>query len=127
MKSRALILASMLSMIGSPAGAKDDPILFTCTYATFSDAGGLNEAEAGFQLRFMIEPKAKKSYFIGNNGSTAVRLVPNAGGVTFIEITKAGNVMVTAITNRGESVHSRSSIVLGDLVPSQYYGSCKKS
>jgi len=128
MQSRTLIIASTLFVGSSTAAlAKDDPILFTCDYATYSDERGLNRAEKGFQLRFMIEPKTKTSYFIGNNGSTPVKLVPNADGVTFVEITDSGNVTVTAITHRGASVHSRSSMILGDLVPSQYYGSCKRS
>jgi hypothetical protein len=128
MHPHTLIVASTLFVSSSTAAlAKDDPVLFTCDYATYSDERGLNRAEKGFQLRFMIEPRTKKSYAIGNNGSTPVKLVANADGLTFVEITDSGNVMVTAITNRGASAHSRSSMILGDLVPSQYYGTCKKS
>ena len=59
-------------------------------------------------------------------GSTEVKLIPNTGGLTFVEVTGTGNVMVTVISDDGRSVHSRNGMVLGKIVPSQYYGRCKK-
>lgn len=126
-RCRLFVALALLSAIESSALAKDDPTLFTCSYTTFSNEKGLHSAEKGFELRFMIERRTAKSYFIGNNGSTEVKLIRNADGLSFVEITDFGNVMVTAINRSGKSVHSRSSIVLGDLVPSQYYGHCQKS
>jgi len=64
---------------------------------------------------------------VAKNGSVDVITVINSqGGVTFIEKTLTGNIMTTSITDGGKSVHSRNSIVAGELVPSQYYGSCYK-
>ena len=63
---------------------------------------------------------------IGNAGSSSVSLVPNVEGFTLIEITGIGNVNTTVITSKGKSIHSRGSMISGDIIPSQYYGSCRK-
>ena len=61
---------------------------------------------------------------IGNNGSTELAMVDTQGGITFIEKTGTGNVMVTVISFNGVSAHSRSPILIGYVVPWQYYGEC---
>ena len=54
-------------------------------------------------------------------------LIPNKleKGISFIEITPAGNAMTTAIDATGASVHSRNTIIEGILTPTQYYGKCE--
>ena len=101
-----------------------DTMTFECDYATYSDRMGLHKVEGPFKLTFLIDSKADKAYLIGNNGSSEVVLIPNGGGVTLVETTDTGNVMVTAITKKGESVHSRNGIMGGKIIPSQYYGKC---
>lgn len=119
----SLLLAGFASLTAGAAQA--DPGTFICEYKTYSDATGSHKAEDDFRLTFIVDEQANKSYMLGKLGSTEVMLVPNADGLTFVEITDAGNVHVTAISKRRKSVHSRSTNVLGDLVPSQYYGTCK--
>jgi len=99
---------------------------FECNYDTYSDEEGNHKAKDKFAMSFLVDPAAKKAYMLGALGSTEVELIPNTGGLTFIEVTRTGNVMVTAISDDGRSVHSRNGIVLGKIVPSQYYGRCKK-
>jgi hypothetical protein len=87
---------------------------------------GVKKESKPFELRFVSDPKTKKAYMLGNNGSSEVTLIGNSGGgVTFIEVTDSGNVMVTTIASSGEAVHSRNGIISGELIPSQYYGKCK--
>ncbi|MDD5472400.1 MAG: hypothetical protein PHP05_10860, partial [Sideroxydans sp.] len=87
---------------------------------------GNHKANDNFAMSFLVDPTARKAYMLGNQGSTEVKLIPNTGGVTFVEVTAAGNVMVTVIADDGHSVHSRNGMILGKIVPSQYYGRCKK-
>ncbi|BDU59354.1 hypothetical protein LMORI2_23360 [Limnohabitans sp. MORI2] len=61
---------------------------------------------------------------MGNNGSAEVKAIQNAGGISFVEITTSGNVMVTTIAKSGEAVHSRNAVMQSQLVSSQYYGKC---
>lgn len=76
------------------------------------------------ELRFVSDPTTEKAYLIGSNGSSEVHTIKNVSGVSFVEITGTGNVMTTTIKSSGEAVLSRNAIILGDLIPTQYYGKC---
>lgn len=98
---------------------------FTCNFPLSASPSGVKKESKPFELRFVTDDQTKKAYIIGNNGSTEVIQFGNQGnGITFVEVTGSGNVMVTAITASGEAVHSRNGIIGGELIPSQYYGKC---
>jgi len=120
------VLVVACVFIGCANLARAETTTFECDYKTWGDDKGLHKVKALFRLTFLIDTSSKKAYIIGNVGSSEVSLVPNAEGLTLIEITASGNVMTTVITSKGNSVHSRGSILSGDLVPSQYYGNCLK-
>jgi hypothetical protein len=124
-RTKAALVATCVSVVSSNF-ARADTTTFECDYKTYGDDKGLHKVKAPFRLTFLIDTSARKAYIIGNVGSSEVSLVPNADGLTLVEITGSGNVMTTAITSKGKSVHSRGSIMSGDLIPSQYYGSCQK-
>lgn len=124
-RTKAVLIAACVS-VGASNLARGDTTTFECDYKIYGDDKGLHKVEAPFRLTFLIDTSSKKAYIIGNVGSSEVSLVPNADGLTLVEITGSGNVMTTVITSKGKSVHSRGGILFGDLVPSQYYGSCRK-
>ena len=78
-----------------------------------------------FRLTFVVDSQAGTAYVLGNAGTEPVSVVQAEDGMTFIEVTQTGNVMSTAVNHAGRSVHSRNTIMFGDLTPSQYYGTCK--
>lgn len=96
---------------------------YECLFTNFSNPEG-NHKET-FKLTFMIDEKTKKSYMIGNNGSSKVAHIDKGNGISFVEITGLGNVMTTTIDSNMKAVHSRNTVgILGELLPSQFYGSC---
>lgn len=98
---------------------------FTCNFPLSASPTGVKKESKLFELRFVSDNQTKKTYLLGNNGSSEVTPFGNqGGGITFVEVTDSGNVMVTAITASGEAVHSRNGIISGKLIPSQYYGKC---
>lgn len=98
---------------------------FSCNFPLSASSSGVKKESKPFELRFVSDDQTKKAYLIGNNGSSEVTPFRNhGGGITFVEVTDSGNVMVTAITTSGEAVHSRNGIISGTLIPSQYYGKC---
>lgn len=102
-----------------------DTTTFFCNYPIYADLEGLHKQKGTFELRFLINNPPEKSYLVGNNGSAEVGVISNwDGGITLVEITNSGNVMTTAISKDGESTHSRSNSIAGQLVPSQHYGKC---
>jgi hypothetical protein len=62
---------------------------------------------------------------VGSLGLVDVIIIKGVRAVSFLEITGAGNVVTTTVTEKRISAHSRNSVIFGKLVPSQYYGSCK--
>jgi hypothetical protein len=99
---------------------KADVVNFDCTFPVFASKEGLNENQK-FSMQFIID--GENSYVTGNNGSSKVHLVSGNECITFLEVTASGNVMTTTITKSGESVHSRHTVI-GELIPTQYYGKC---
>ena len=98
---------------------------FACSFSNAASPSGVKKESKPFELRFVSDDQTKKAYLIGNNGSSEVTPVENrGGGVTFVEITDSGNVIVTTITSSGEAVHSRNGIISEKLIPSQYYCKC---
>lgn len=105
-----------------PVFAVAETITFVCDYQSYSDQEGNHSVKGEFVLTFLID--GDKAYMIGNNGSEPVNVTAGDDYLSFIEVTATGNIMTTAITSGGTSVHSRNSKMFGDLIPSQYYGTC---
>lgn len=121
----AIRIAALVGIL-LPWSAHSATISYTCRFPTEASPKGLANQAQPFELRFVVDTGAKKSYLLGNAGSSEVELIPNTDGVSFVEITASGNVMVTAITAAGAAVHSRNGIMFKELIPSQYYGTCTR-
>ena len=122
-----LILALlMLSLIPTFAYGGDTETII-CNYSSYSDEKGNHKVTDKFVLTFIVDNTKKTAYILGDQGSDKVALIPLAKGegISFIEITGSGNVMTTAIDTKGDSVHSRNTIINGEIVPTQYYGKCE--
>ena len=122
---RTLLLVACL-VLCAPLTVLSATTSYTCTFTVEASPKGLAKQAKPFELRFVIDTAAEKAYLLGNAGSSEVELIPNTDGISFVEITRSGNVMVTAITTAGEAVHSRNGIMFKELVPSQFYGRCAK-
>jgi len=118
---KKLLIALMLI---SPVSFAD-VVTLECDYPTWSDSSGAHKA-TDFSFKFLSDSESGKTYMNGSSGSTEVMTLSREdGGINFIEVTSTGNVMVTTVLGGGASVHSRNSVIVGELIPSQYYGNCK--
>ena len=116
------VAVSVMAFISPQVSAS--AIEFQCDYQLVASPDGLEPA-GQFALRFTLDTISNDAFMVGNNGLSQVMPVSNKDGITFVEVTNTGNVMTTTInTTDGESVHSRNSIIVGGLVPTQYYGTC---
>jgi hypothetical protein len=122
MHTRAVAVLALSSLL--PCMANAATTSYACRFTVEASPKGLAKQEKPFELRFVVDTETKKSYLVGNAGSSEVEIIPNTDGVSFVEITSSGNVMVTAIATNGSAVHSRNGIMFKNLIPSQYYGSC---
>jgi hypothetical protein len=108
-----------------PVLAYADTATYSCNYTTYSAQKGNHKVEKKFELNFIVDKAAGKSYMLGNNGSTEVKLLESSDQLAFLEVTSSGNLMTTAIDSKLNSVHSRNSVMFGEMLPSQYYGKCE--
>ena len=126
MKTSLLMILPLIMLLTIPVTALSETRSYTCIYPSYSDGKRIQKVEKEFKLIFIVDTSKKTVYMVGNMGSTEVSMSPViSGGFTFIEITGGGNVMTTSIDSKLNSVHSRNSIIDGELLPSQYYGVCK--
>jgi hypothetical protein len=100
---------------------------YTCHYQSYSDKKGNHKMPEDFKLVFVVDTEKEKAKTIGSKGSFDVEMLYSpSGGMTFIEMIDGGKVLTTSIDSSGKSVHSRNIIVEGEILPSQYYGTCSK-
>ena len=85
--------------------------------------------KASFDIRFVFDEGGAK--IVGNAGVEPVAviragsLVSTADAYQFVERTGTGVLQITAIDAGLNAVHSRHSVIGGELAPSQYYGRCR--
>jgi len=97
---------------------------YSCDYTSYSDQKGNHKAKDKFVLNFIVDTGSGKSYLLGNNGSAEIKSFIYEDRAIFIEVTATGNIISTAVDSNLNSVHSRNSVIIGELVPSQHYGKC---
>ena len=121
------IMLVILMLVFIPTLVYGDTETFIRNYSTYSDANGNHKVTDKFVLTFIVDMTKKTAIMLGSQGTEEVTLIPSGvgEGISFIEITGAGNVMTTAIDSKGNSVHSRNTIIHGEIVPTQYYGKCE--
>ena len=120
------LLLLIISLVLIPITALCETETCFCNYTTYSDESGKHNVKGKFDLTFIIDKSKDIAYILGDQGSAEVKfLFSEMGGITFIEITGAGNVMTTTIDAKGNSVHSRNTVINGKIVPTQYYGKCE--
>lgn len=98
--------------------------LFDCEYDHYSSDDLRVEKAKNFNLLFLVRDDGSAS-MIGNLGAEPLKIrTPSDDAINFIETTDTGNLMLTTIDSELKSVHSRHTVMYGELVPTQYYGQC---
>jgi len=119
------VVIFILSLLTANANAS--VVTFICTYQKYANDTGISRAEKDFKLTFNLDTVSSKAFMVGNIGVEEVTFIQHNEGFNFIEITGAGAVQTTVIDMRGNSVHSRHTIVQKEIVPSQFYGTCVRN
>jgi tRNA A37 threonylcarbamoyladenosine modification protein TsaB len=80
-----------------------------------------------------INLKKGEARVIGNQGAGDIAVIVTGTGITFIEQTTFGNLAFTTVFHERPKgfedfavIHSRHMDIIGVIMPSQYYGTCKK-
>ena len=121
MKRILILVLFLLACLASTSRAGS--LHWKCSYSLVASLDGLQKEQ--FQLEFALDTSTRRAVLIGNAGLADVDFYNGDQGVTFQERLPTGAIQTTTITHKdGSSVHSRHSIVLGQLAPTQYYGKC---
>ncbi|RPJ15412.1 MAG: hypothetical protein EHM37_03695 [Deltaproteobacteria bacterium] len=129
MMMRPAVIILMLSAFVclTPIPALCDTMTYTCHYQSYSDRKGNHKMAEDFFFDDAAATEKQKAKTIGSKGRFDVEMLYSpSGGMTFIEMIDGGKVLTTTIDSSGKSVHSRNIIVEGEILPSQYYGTCSK-
>lgn len=119
-----LVTAAMVVLLPTPSAAATAK--HVCSFPNFhSFDENQMQTVSDFSVAFSYDTLTNDAFIEGNNGLSPVTLIRGQNGLTFLEILSTGAVQSTTISLNGSAVHSRHSIISGDLVPSQYYGECK--
>lgn len=122
-----VLLIVLLSVFGM---ADDDKhTTFACEFNTYATEKG---SFRGDMMRFSILTNdTNGTYMIkGNNGVSHGNIIRGDKGLSFIKVTRLGNITTTTMSRippfeeKQKAVHSRNILSGGKLLASQYYGTC---
>ncbi len=120
-----VILLSVFSLANNNKHAT-----FSCEFTTYATEKGTFRGDV---MRFTIVTNdTNGTYTIkGNNGVSQGNIIRGDKGLSFIKVTKLGNITTTTMTGvppfeeKQKAVHSRNILAGGKLLASQYYGTCQ--
>jgi hypothetical protein len=130
------LLPVVAVLVASAESSAQTPTKWECTFTHAAGYRGGEEKKRD-PARYTTKPEkldltfleaSGKAYILGNNGASEVARSPtDRGGIQFVERPASGVLQVTAIDQFGNAVHSRHTVGFeGDLIASQFYGSCTK-
>ena len=121
---RAVLISCLVAVFFGSTVAESAVQRFTCVFDRHMspETDGVS-GESSLSVEFVVDGTGQ-AFAVGRN-VYPVRLVVGDQGVTFLEELVTGVVQTTTIHKNGEAVHSRHTILLGEFIPSQYYGACK--
>ena len=98
---------------------------YQCAFTYWHDDSGSTGKEK-MNITFIVDLAANKATVTGNVGTAEVDFVNGVFGISFIEETGVGNIMLTTIEHKsGKAVHSRHfHEPFGGAIYSQWYGKC---
>lgn len=101
----------------------DELFTFVCSFDKVSSIDGVKKTnDIEFPpIKFIYKANEQKALMVGNAGTVEVLVVLRADSVDFIQIEPI-NVTTTILFKTAEVVHSRNTVLVGTLMPSQYYG-----
>ena len=102
-----------------------EAVKIVCEFRFYSDLNGSSPVKDGFALTFQYDSISNDAFIIGNQGLSPVHLIRAESGMSFLEPLRTGAVQTTTVDSKMFVVHSRHTIINGNLEPSQYYGQCK--
>ena len=122
-----IVLVVLFSVLSVAADLKQTT--FACEFTMYATEKGTFK---GDPVRFTIVANDTNGTYTlkGTSGQSKGNIIRGDKGLSFIKVTKLGNITTTTITlspplkDDQKAVHSRNILSGGKLLASQYYGKC---
>ncbi len=122
----AFLLVLCVAAVSGSVKAESTVQRFVCVFDRHvsPETNGVS-SDSTLRTEFVVDGTGH-AFAVGRN-VYPVRVVVGNQGVTFLEELVTGAVQTTTIHETGSAVHSRHTMfsVAGEIMPSQYYGTCK--
>ncbi|MDQ7047768.1 MAG: hypothetical protein Q9M39_09260 [Sulfurovum sp.] len=123
-----ILLLTLVSTLGFSAQPKQTT--YMCTFDSYATAKGSFD-KGTMKFSIITQDDAGTFTIKRSSGDTQGKTIKGDNGLSFVEISKRGNITTTSMTrlppleNEQKAVHSQN-ILLGDkIIASQHYGSCQ--
>jgi hypothetical protein len=117
---QALRAVALVFLSAVPALA--EVITYSCSFQYRIDEEG--KSDELFPLEFKIDTLSGRAFMEGNLGFVDVEIYVGDNAISFTEKVASGAIQTTTITRDGWAVHSRNTVMLGELVAAQHFGRC---
>ena len=123
MKKLLIAMALIATLTGT---AQAELATLKCAFPNYASPSGYKSSK-NFKFTLQVDTITNKAFIVGNAGLSPVVMHKGDLAITFIEYLTSGVAQTTSVQLKtGQSIHSRHSMTfLGDVIPSQYYGTCK--
>ena len=129
------MLLFFLCLFALPSSAQELPWTLDCSEVIHAEANdALDDYKVRKERKFVLtfsRQSADEWIMVGNLGTVPILAIQGSGVVHLFETTPTGAINVTQISTRSTAggypaVHSRHTVILGELVPSQYLLRCQE-
>ena len=119
---RALLFLVFMNM-AVPSSVQAEVLTWNCSFDKRVVEDGV--ATEKMQLIFKVDTVSQKAYMEGNVGIVEVDFVLGDEAFSFVQNVASGAVQTTTITRDGAVVHSRNTVLFGEIVAAQHFGRCE--
>jgi len=114
--------AGLAIVLCSAMPATSAVITYECQFDYRIDLDG--KTEEPFPLTFKIDTTSHRAFMEGNVGIVDVEFFVGDEALSFIEKVASGAIQTTTIARDGWAVHSRNTVLLGEIIAAQHFGCC---
>jgi|GEM_PF-1242550 len=125
-----ILLVVLLSSYGLASEKKQST--YVCEFPTYTTQKGTFQSDPAVRFTIVANDVNGTYTLTGSRGQSVGNIIKGDKGLSFIKVTKLGNITTTTMTmvppydKEQTAVHSRNILAGGKLLASQYYGTCHK-
>lgn len=117
---RGFVFLLLTILLTSPSVA--EVLTWDCKFDRRVDETGTHLEK--MNLIFKVDTVSHKAFMEGNAGFVEVNVHIGDDAFGFTENLASGAIQTTTITRDGFAVHSRSTVILNEIVAAQHFGRC---